>query len=78
MTRKKFYCMFGAGFLLAIAVFTGLFLIVLQSDPSASLPPDAAASSGPTAFQAISGGDLYMLLGLVAFLLLFFYFVFKG
>lgn len=77
MTRKKLCFVCGAGFLLAIVLFTGLFLFILQEDPSA-LSNEAVASSGPTSFQGLSSGDLYGLIGVIVFLLLFFYFIFKS
>lgn len=77
MTRKRLCFACGAGFLLAIVLFTGLFLLILQEDPAA-LPNEAVTSSGPTSFQGLSSGDLYGLVGVIVFLLLFFYFVFKS
>lgn len=77
MTRKKLCLIGGAGFLLAVMLFTGLFLLLLQKDPSA-LTNEAAAASGPMSFQALSSGDIYGLLAVVVFLALFFYFVLKS
>ena len=77
MTRKKLCLIGAAGFLLAVMIFTGLFVLLLQKDPSA-LPSEAATASGPMSFQALSSSDIYGLLAVIAFLVLFFYFVLKS